>query len=258
MVGAALGGAEALAFPAAGPGFWPLISMGAVLAGTMRAPLTAVIFALELTHDITVLLPLLIATAISYSVTVLVMKRSILTEKISRRGYHLSCEYAVDPLEIIFAREVARQNVASLPIDVRPGTAAGLVDGRRQRLLPVVDRDRRLVGVITRSQLDRWILEADPETSFETVVDRRPAVAQETEPLRSIASRMAETGVTRMPVVTRDGTLVGIIALKDLLTARTRLLEAERRRERVLGTGLRMALFGRGRQEQSATLEAKS
>jgi len=251
MVGAALGGAEAFAFPAVAPGFWPLVSMGAVLAGTMRAPLTAVVFALELTHDITVLLPLLLATAVSYSVTVLVMKRSILTEKISRRGYHLSCEYAVDPLEIIFAREVARRNVASLAVDARPDTVATALDGRRQRLLPVIDAGQRLVGVIGRTQLDRWMAAADPEMPLETVIDRHPAVAQETEPLRSIASRMAETGVTRMPVVAADGRLVGMIALKDLLTARTRLLEAERRRERVLGTGLHLAIFGRGRQHKA-------
>jgi CBS domain-containing protein len=219
-----------------------------------------VIFAVELTHDMTVLLPLLVAAAVSYSVTVLVMKRSILTEKISRRGYHLSCEYAVDPLEIIFAREVVRRNVASLPIDIRPDTAVALLDGRRQRLLPVVDRHRRLIGVITRTQLDRWMIAADPEVPLDAVVDRHPAVARETEPLRSIASRMAETGVTRMPVVAVDGTLVGMIALKDLLTARTRLLEAERRRERVLGAGLRMAIFGRARRreavQQAEKLEA--
>src|SRR5579885_3510188 len=106
MVGGALGGLEAHFLPDAGPGFWSLVSMGAVLGGTMRAPLTAVVFALELTHDITVLLPLLLAVTMSYGFTVLCLKHSALTEKISRRGYHLSCEYAVDPLEIVFAKEV--------------------------------------------------------------------------------------------------------------------------------------------------------
>ena len=106
MVGGALGGLEARFLPEAGPGFWALISMGSVLGGTIRAPLTAVVFALELTHDLTVLLPLLLAVTMSYGFTVLLLKRSILTEKISRRGYHLSCEYAIDPLEITFAKEV--------------------------------------------------------------------------------------------------------------------------------------------------------
>src|SRR5204862_6406938 len=98
-------------------GFWPLISMGAILGGTMRSPLTGVIFAFELTHDVNVLLPLLLAVTVAHGFTVLTLRRSILTEKVSRRGFHLSREYSTDPLEIIFAREVARTGVAALPAD---------------------------------------------------------------------------------------------------------------------------------------------
>ena len=90
MLGCALGGVEAWLLPDFGAGFWPLVSMAAMLGGTMRAPFTGVIFALELTHDIDVLLPLLVAVAAAHAFTVLVLKRSILTEKIARRGYHLS------------------------------------------------------------------------------------------------------------------------------------------------------------------------
>ena len=70
----------------------------------MRAPLTGIVFTLELTHDIDLLLPLLVATAIAHAFTVLVMRRSILTEKVSRRGFHLSREYTVDPMEVLFVR----------------------------------------------------------------------------------------------------------------------------------------------------------
>src|SRR5207253_11443842 len=74
----------------------------------------------------------------------------------------------------------------------------------------------------------------------------RAVVAHGDEPLRVVAFRMAEAGVTRLPVVSRrDGTLIGMIGLSDLLTARARILEAERRRERILGTGLRRTIFGR-------------
>src|SRR5450755_383701 len=102
MMGAALGGVEATFLPNEGAGFWPLVSMGAILAGTMRAPFTAILFALELTHDINVLLPLLVAAILAHATTVLLLKRSILTEKVARRGFHLSREYATDPLEILF------------------------------------------------------------------------------------------------------------------------------------------------------------
>ncbi len=114
MMGGALGGLEAFFLPNEGLGFWPLVSMGAILGGTMRSPFTGIIFALELTHDVNMLLPLLIAVVIAHGFTVLVMRRSILTEKVSRRGYHLTREYATDPLEIIFVREVMRTNVVAL------------------------------------------------------------------------------------------------------------------------------------------------
>src|SRR6516225_2962015 len=115
MMGGALGGVEAMFLPHEGAGFWPLVSMGAILGGTMRSPFTGVIFVLELTHDVNMLLPLLIAVVCAHAFTVLVLGRSILTEKVARRGYHLSREYAVDPLEILFAREVMRSNIVALP-----------------------------------------------------------------------------------------------------------------------------------------------
>src|SRR6478735_9244803 len=121
MMGGALGGLEAMFLPNEGAGFWPLISMGAILGGTMRSPFTGVVFAFELTHDVNILLPLLVAVTIAHGFTVLVLDRSILTEKVARRGFHMSREYAVDPLEIIFAREVMRDNIVALragaPID---------------------------------------------------------------------------------------------------------------------------------------------
>ena len=81
-----------------------LVCMAATLGGTMRSPLTGTIFALELTHDVNVLPALLIASVMAYGLTVLVMKRSILTEKLARRGYHISREYSIDPLERIKRR----------------------------------------------------------------------------------------------------------------------------------------------------------
>src|ERR1700730_10555048 len=103
-----------MVLPSEGLGCWPLVSMGAVLGGTMRSPFTSIIFAFELTHDGNLFLPLLIGSVVAHSFTVLTLKRSILTEKVARRGYHLSREYSVDPLEIVFAREVMRTNVVAV------------------------------------------------------------------------------------------------------------------------------------------------
>ncbi len=107
MIGGALGALEGHILPFAGHGFWALISMGAILGGTMRSPLTGILFAAEVTHDFGVLMPLVIAAVTAHGFTVLTLKRSILTEKVARRGYHIAREYEVDPLEILFVRDVA-------------------------------------------------------------------------------------------------------------------------------------------------------
>jgi H+/Cl- antiporter ClcA len=234
MMGAALGGIEGMFLPHYGGGFWPLVSMAAVLAGAMGAPLTGIVFALELTHDISVLLPLLIAGMMSYAVSVLVLKRSILTEKIARRGYHLSREYSIDPLEILFAREVMRTNMVALPADATAEELrnVALAAQRRQFLFPIVDGERKLKGVLTRNELNRFVASGSPAPV--ATVARKAVAAYGDEPLRSVVMRMAETGITRMPVLDESGKLHGMVSLRDLLRARVRNLEEERRRERIL------------------------
>src|SRR5581483_11901832 len=112
MMGGALGGLLGLFLPNEGLGFWQLVCMAAVLGGTMRSPFTAVIFAIELTHDVNMLVPLTAGVMVAHGFTVLTLKRSILTEKVSRRGFHLSREYSVDPLELYFARDVMNAPVS--------------------------------------------------------------------------------------------------------------------------------------------------
>ncbi len=238
MTGAALGEIEGMFLPHEGAGFWPLISMGATLAGTMGAPFTAVIFALELTHDINILLPLLVAAMLSYATSVFALKRSILTEKVARRGFHITREYATDPLEILFVREVMRTKLVALPADatveeLRHTLVREPIE-RGQHLYPVVDGERRVEAVVTRKELLNLMASNDAAASLGDVL-REPIVAHPDEPLRMAIHRMAETGFTRMPVV-EAGTrkLAGMISLHDLLLARVRNLNEECHRERVL------------------------
>jgi H+/Cl- antiporter ClcA len=237
MMGGALGGLETSFLPAAGAGFWPLVSMGAILGGTMRSPLTGIVFAIELTHDVNMILPLIVAATVAHTFTVLVLKRSILTEKVARRGFHLSREYSVDPLEVLFVREVMRARLIAFEGSGTLDEARRMLkDGhpsRGQHLYPVIDADRRLVGVITRKDLAAY---SGERTRMSDVARHNPVVAVADEPLRTVVYRMAETGYTRMPVVDSNDErrIVGMVSLEDLLHARTRSLTEERSRERVL------------------------
>jgi len=284
MMGGALGGVEALFLPNLGAGFWEMVSMGAILGGTMRSPFTGIIFVLELTHDVNMLLPLLVGCTIAHGFTVIIMRRSILTEKVSRRGYHLSREYAVDPLEIIFVREAMHTNIAALSDKISRQDLARLLQTHHeqqgtqlQRLYPVVDADKHLKGVVTRKDLLALQRDIDSGTAWSDgnngmathnddksisqdlmplqLLFTKPIVAYPDEPLRAVVYRMAETGYTRLPVVERDNPdrLIGMISLNDLLKARVRNLEEERRRERVL----RLRLVAPGRVNSPEDTEEK-
>src|SRR5690606_21290559 len=136
----AAGGLVAPALPGGSVGAWSLLGMAACLAGVTRSPFTSVVFALELTHDIDLLLPLLLANTIAHLVSVLVLKRSILTEKVARRGFHVLREYSVGALDALFVRDVMETDIVTLEpdrtIDEVHASVTGRPAARRQRLLP--------------------------------------------------------------------------------------------------------------------------
>ncbi len=256
MMGGALGGLLGGFLPNEGAGFWPLVCMGAILGGTMRSPFTGVIFSLELTHDVNMLLPLLLASVIAHGFTVLTLRRSILTEKVARRGYHLSREYAIDPLEVLFVREVMRTNTLVIPGSMTVSELAGAVNldhGERGQLLyPVVNGGRKLIGTLTRSAIQNLLKDAGGAAggTVADVANPKPVVAYPDENLRTVVYRMAQTGLTRMPVLERfdPHRVLGLVSLNDLLKARTHTLEAESHRERVL----RIHLWGGARKPAPA------
>jgi CBS domain-containing protein len=248
--------------------------MGAVLGGTMRSPFTGIIFVLELTQEVNVLLPLVIAVTIAHGFTVLIMRRSILTEKVSRRGYHLSREYAVDPLEVLFVREVMRTKVAALPatMPVRDLSKLFASAPRSQHLFPVTDSAGRLLGALTGADVQKYIAEQALKASAERVQDVARldlAKAYPDEPLTRVVTRMAATGLTAFPVVEREHPkkLLGLVSLHDLLQARVRRLQEEQRRERVLPLRLAFPLGSRwqrnkrgesGSEDQTAEPQAQA
>jgi H+/Cl- antiporter ClcA len=220
MMGAGVGAVAAPYMPGGEPAVWPLIFMAAALGGMMRAPVMAAVFAFELTGDGNALLPLLAAAAVAYGFTVLFMRRSILTEKVARRGYHIYREYSIDPLERHYVDEVMTRAIET--IDAKMTVAEVLRDyfGTRQkyRAYPVVDGGI-LVGMADRALLDRIAPEKTATPLGTLFTQRRPEIALPRETCRSVAARLAITGLDRVPVVEDEKTyrLLGIVSRHDLV-----------------------------------------
>jgi len=233
IMGGALGTLAGYGLPDAGPGFWALLGMAAMMGGTMRAPLTASLFAVELTGDFAAIVPLFAACATSYAVTALLLKRSILTEKIARRGHHIVREYHADPFALTAVREVMATPVDTLPADLSIGETLAFFteSGPRHKSYPVIDHDRRVVGMVSRADVLEWVRNP-PQGHLGNAINAADLVmAYPDEPVGDVADRMVSAEAGRVPVISRDGRLVGLLARKDLLRVRERVAAEEQHRE---------------------------
>jgi chloride channel protein, CIC family len=242
IMGGALGAIEAHFLPFGDAGFWALIGMAAILGGTMRAPLTATMFALELTGNIHVLAPLLVASVAAFGVTVLLMRRSILTERIARRGLHLTREYTVDPFEVLRVADIMATPVDSLSANIPIAEAIdffGAAEGTtRHKSYPVVDDAGRVTGVVSRSDVLRWTREGFDENATLASHSSDVFTGYADELVGHLADRMAAADVGRVPIIERSGKLVGLVARRDLLAVRKHVAREERER------GGALKLFG--------------
>ena len=232
ILGGAAGWLTGLVLPG-DPGFWALLGMAAMLGGTMRAPLTGTLFALELTGEIRMLVPLLTASVTAYAVTVLLLKRSILTEKIARRGQHISREYTVDPYQLMRVSEVMVRDVDVLSASLSVGEAVTTLETGRHRIYPIVDTAGRPVGLVTRADALRWKIQGgdDAERLGDRVSDASLAVIHSDDVVTHAVDVMLATDQGRIPVVDpRTGTLVGLVTRKDLLQVRATVARSESER----------------------------
>jgi len=206
-----------------------LVGMAAIFAGASRAMLTSVVFAFETTRQPIGLLPLLGGCATAYLVSLLLMKHTIMTEKLARRGTRIDSEYSVDYLSQLLVRDIATPDIVVLRgedgvEDVRDWMASRDPKSLHQGF-PVVDDDDNLLGVVTRRNLLN--LDLDVECKVKELITRPPVVIYDTNTAREAADHMVREQVGRLPVVTRAAPrrIIGLVTRSDLLTAHARRLD---------------------------------
>lgn len=239
IIGGALGAVEAHWLNLPDSGLWVLVSMAAMMGGTMRSPLTAMIFALELTHDLNALPALLVGTVAAHAVTVLILPRSILTEKVARRGYHVMREYSVDPFALVRVGEIMDKERITVPATMTVAELSERLvhhDARltRHQGIPIVDEAEHLVGIITRGDIFR-ALSQTPSGQL-SVLDAGSTQLLVTYPdeLVDVAlTKMLQNNIGRLPVVAHNdpATLLGYLGRATILAARLQRLEEEHVRE---------------------------
>jgi CBS domain-containing protein len=230
-LGVVFGAAAAALFPdfAVEVRIAALVGMAAMFAGASRALLTSVVFAFETTLQPLGLLPLLGGCTASYLVSCLLMRHSIMTEKIARRGIRTPAEYVPDLLEQVLVRDVASKSVVALKAQdtleqarewLRSESAGTLHSG-----FPVLNERGVLVGVLTRRDLETTA--AEVSVRLQDLVVRLPKYVYDDCTVRQAADHMVNHGIGRLPVVLRSqpSQLIGIVTRSDILSVYRRSVE---------------------------------
>ncbi|HEY9179924.1 MAG TPA: CBS domain-containing protein, partial [Candidatus Baltobacteraceae bacterium] len=222
---------------------WSAVGMAAIMGGTMRAPFMATMFALETTHAWGLLPPIFIGCVAATAFTVIFVPRSILTEKLARRGMHVAREYSVHPLELISVQSVMVPRERLSVLD-----QAATVEQVAQRLMqldaelhyleyPVVDAAGAPAGFVSHATILQRAHELDAAHVTVGALARKPLAVHPDDRVRAAASAMATGGRRSVAVIDDFGKWVGILTVNDLLEAWRRGLSAETRRVRVRSLG---------------------
>ncbi len=222
MLGGAFGGFAEILFPALGidPPAFAMVGMAAVLAGSVHAPLTAIILLFEMTNDYRIILPLMFSVVVSLLVSQRLQSDSVYTLGLLRKGIRLDRGRDLEVLETLTAGEVM-QPTETLPATATLAEASGFFQRTRHHGVPVLDQNGRLLGVFTIQDLEN----AEPESwHTRTIIDactRDPIVAFPDETAGAVLNRMGIHDVGRIPVVSRENPehLIGLLRRADLVRA---------------------------------------
>jgi H+/Cl- antiporter ClcA len=236
MIGGALGTLESSFLPTGSASLISIVSMGAMFGGMMNSPFTGVIFSFELTRDVNALPPLLVGALLADFITVFTLKRSILTEKVARKGVHLSREYQVDVLEHVRVSQVMHTDFEKLGDESPVDSLRNMLSTRTDMVgCVVVDAAERMVGYISKEDAVRLTAGNNGAGFTISIFAGAPRVVTfPDDPVRLAADKLAETDTGSLPVVDPSDPkkVVGLFSKDDAFRARVIWFKEENIRER--------------------------
>lgn len=223
MLGGAFGTAANLLFPGtiAESGAYAMIGMGAVFAGTARAPLTAILILFEMTRDYSLILPLMFSCVLSNVMSNALHSESIFTEGLRRKGFKIRKGREVDIMESMLVKDAMVTHVQTVSEEKNVGTLIALMQASRHAGFPVLDSKGKLSGIVTLSDLRSKVKYGEVDKKIGNISTRNVEVAYPDETLETILKRLGSKQIGRIPVVDRqDRTkLLGLITRSDVVNS---------------------------------------
>lgn len=226
FMGAMLGGALGIIFHHMAPGLagspaaYALVGTAAVFSASARAPITAVIIVMEMSQNYTLAIPLLLSTLIATHFADMLLRDSIYTLKLVRRGVRIFQQTQIDVLQQMTVKEAMTTAVPVISPDEPVAQVAQMMSSQHWSALPVAQGDK-LIGIVTVGDLERVPAEPPQPLPISTVTVNEVIVAYPDESLRDALMRMSRSGVGQLLVVDPEmpTRFMGILRRVDVISA---------------------------------------
>jgi CIC family chloride channel protein len=226
-----------------------LIGMSAMFAGASRALLTSIVFAIETTSQPNALLPLLAACTGSYLISFLLMKNTIMTEKIARRGVVTPHSYEPDMLEKIKVGDVVKDAGLILSEDNSIDEVRSWLEkekGDRANYFIITNTEGEYKGIISSSSL--FSHHHDPDLQVGSLIKRESVSIFMTDNLRSAVEMMSVENIDVLPVLSyRSNTIIGILSYHDIIAVYKQGIDEHKEKQTSISlkrNGLKILLHG--------------
>jgi CIC family chloride channel protein len=207
------------------PGAVALVAMAATFGSATRATFTAIVFAFELTRDYRAILPIMLAAVIADLISGALLDHGLMTEKLARRGLHVSLDYRPDYLQATLVRDAMTTDVKVLKVDDTVTEARRRIDEFAHSAYPLVDDDQRCVGIVSRSDLLGAV--AEPETQLTVIASTDVVTVAPQDTLSTALERIIDEEVEHLPVIDDEKRIIGMCTRTDILSARNEYRSAE-------------------------------
>jgi CIC family chloride channel protein len=225
MAGGFFGGVVHHLFPAvtASPGAYSIVGMGAVVAATTHGPLSAILILFEMTGDYKIILPLMITCIISRLTAGKLVKESIYTFKLIRRGVDIRSGKEVNILKSIAVRDVMNENVETMLDSLSLREFTKKISKTKYNSFPVVNGQGNLTGVLSFLDYNNAVFNKDLQdlVVVKDLATLDVATVSVDDNIYNALEKITSKDFSILPVVATDdhSQLLGVLTRKDILDA---------------------------------------
>lgn len=197
-----------------------LVGMAGLMAGVMQAPLTAIFLIAEITGGYTLLMPLIITSAVSFATIRFYEPYSIYTKRIAKQGDLLTHDSDQAVLTLLKTDELIEKDFSTIGLEQSLGDLVKVIAHSHRNIFPVVNTEGQMQGIVHLDDVREIMFDKEKYgTKIYSLMKQVPEFVYCKEKMESVMNKFEFTGAWNLPVVDETGRYLGFVSKSKIFSA---------------------------------------